>query len=230
MNAKRFKEPLVSGHMGVNLASPTRSQQPSCPEWKLSSSSPDRRTRYRSKAAFTLVELLGVIAVIALLMALTVSNVGDLGKSRNLANAGSSVRDIAAHARNAARSHNSLTMFVTPTEGADAYRVFSVFERTYDSTTWKQITKWERLPLGVILDQTNSDTFVSSVGVGGPSTIKQNGTDKTYAKVLFQPNGSLMKSSVAPKLYFRQETDSDGINYYRIVFNPTTGIPIVERP
>lgn len=194
--------------------------------------------RWSAKSAFTMVELLMVIAVISLLAALTVANVGDLGASRSLDNAGSNVRDLISRARNTARSHSSLTMFVTPITGEekDQYKVFAILERTNDSPTWKQITQWERLPEGIILDKDKSEVFLNSAtattNIALP-VLKQKGKNINpggYAFALFSPEGGLEAlNDLPPVLHFKRDKPNE-TNYYEVVINNTTGIPIIKRP
>ncbi len=122
-----------------------------------------KRQRLRfSAGGFTLIELLTAICVIAVLMGLTASMLGN-NKSGRLNVAGNRVVDLLHEARQNSLSKNSLTAVVVVTDPSfsDQYRLLALFQlvprsdgSVPTSSDWTQISKWETLEGGVILDTT----------------------------------------------------------------------------
>jgi len=192
----------------------------------------------RQSAGFSLVELLGVIAIILLMLTLTMTNLGSVGSSQRLANAGNLVTDLVNQGRQSAKSRNSLVMLALVTTGQDAGRVLTLLEKPMGTAAWQANSKWEILPDGIIVDLAKSADFVASSAPGlqppppplhrGGATIAPGG----YAYQIFLPDGRLLTAnSTLPSLFLKKITDGDTpANYYKILINPNTGIPFIQRP
>lgn len=188
--------------------------------------------------AFTLVELLLVIAIISILLAMTSASIGNLGMSRRLVNAGNLVTDLVNQARQSAKSRNSLSMLVLTTSGTDAYRALTILEMPLGATAWKQVSKWELLPEGIIVGSLESAAFVTQPAIDLqplPPTLKRGSVSlppASYAYQVFLPDGSLLTTqTVPPALYLKKTTDKENPpNFYKVIINPNTGTPIIQRP
>ena len=122
---------------------------------------PVRQSSRRSRG-FSLIELLTVIGVIVILMAFIVPAVSNFGRATGLTSAGNMVTHLTALARQTAISKSTLTALVmladqgtSDDQGTSAdYRAFTVLEYTAGAG-WSQISKWEILPEGIVVDRSN---------------------------------------------------------------------------
>lgn len=182
--------------------------------------------------AFTLVELLAVIAVISILIVITAGAVRS-STDRQLVNAGNLVVDLATTASSIAKGKNALTALVIVTDAeqaADSLRLLTILERRIGEP-WRQISKWERLPEGIVIDpsEDKSSFFASLSELPDPAPGEVKGAT-AYAFQIFLPDGRMLTPS-NPSLFLKAaiagETPS---NYYQITFNHNTGVPMIRRP
>ena len=119
------------------------------------------------RAAFTLVEMLTVLAVIGIVMGFVVPAISGMGRSTALVTAGNTVNNMANLARQHAMSRNTLTaLVVLGNQGTDAdYRAVAVMEYNR-GTGWSQIGGWETLPVGITMD--SGDTQACSFLLKSP--------------------------------------------------------------
>ena len=158
------------------------------------------------KKAFTLVELLVVMAIISVLTSLCILGFKSLTGTKGLTGAGDQVGALLAFARQEAIAKDTMTALVivtSPNTGKAAYRTLAVWEynAATDGTTgtWTQASKWQTLPTGIVIDNTSSAaTFLTSSSVT-PSlpTLQYLGTTLTspttdYAMQVFLPSGRLI--------------------------------------
>lgn len=172
-------------------------------------------------AGFSLIELLTVVLIIGIIAGFVVPAVNGIGHSSSLANAGNAVVDMINLARQEAMTKNTMTALVVlgrqpniqPTGQAfadEAYRALTVVE--YDSVAgWSQITQWEILPTGIVIDcndaatdptNSNYNSFLKNSPVTFPflahgqqnppvSFQGQQVASNAYAARIFMPNGAL---------------------------------------
>lgn len=202
---------------------------------------------------FSLIELLVVITVVVLLTSVSMVTVGG-NQSRKLTANGNLIADLSMQARQNSISKGVLTALVLcksyPNNRELNNRLFVLMELSPNSTTWKQVTKWQILPQGGAIDTQQSDSFLSQVpNVDTPiSNLKYLGTTVTdIAFQVFLPDGSLATkkqppsgpSPMLPPVLRLTEgtTNSSGDliktsspNYYKITLNLYTGMPKIECP
>ncbi len=108
----------------------------------------------RTLRAFSLSELIVVMAVVVILTALVIPAVSNFGRSTNLVTGGNMVMNLAAYARQIAITKGTLTALVLlGAQGtADDYRAFTVLEY-HPVTGWSQATEWKKLPVGIVVDR-----------------------------------------------------------------------------
>lgn len=104
-----------------------------------------------SPRAFSLIELLVVMAVAALLMGMTIAGFSGTDAGR-LRGAGEAVSGMIGLARESAIASRDLSVLVIPQEGAKAYRTLAVFTRSLTDSQWRQETPWKDLPRAVYFD------------------------------------------------------------------------------
>jgi prepilin-type N-terminal cleavage/methylation domain-containing protein len=191
----------------------------------------------RRMRGFSLIELLIVIAVVALIAAITSMSVGSLGMSRKLTAGGNLAVDLINHARQVAKSRNTLTMVTAITDGNDAGRVLAtfVFSATNGASgSWSQVDAWRTLPDGITLDLESSTNFFRTPPADA-GTLRRGGQDVEYRSAVFLPDGRVMSASSTPQvLYLKPKVSTEPApslkNYYKIIVNPATGIPFIRRP
>ncbi len=111
-------------------------------------------------AGFSLIELLTVVLIIGIIAGFVVPAVNGIGRGSQLTNAGNAVVDMMNLARQEAMTKNTMTAVVIMARqpsgqqvvGEDfSYRALTVVE--YDAVAgWSQITQWEILPPGIVID------------------------------------------------------------------------------
>jgi len=216
--------------------------------------SPIHRSKFQSYAAFTLVELLAVLAVIITMTALAVPAFTGISHGSTLKAGGNSISNLALLARQNSLSKNAMTALVmvgaSGTQGD--FRAFSLYEISPHSDgtpavtgDWKQITAWETLGDGVAADLC---TFsASSVQMTPPfPTLTYRGAQiANYQYVVFLPSGALYSSNpahvrLAPgfvptggqTVSYTAKVDANGqpANYYDLSILSASGRIKIDRP
>ncbi len=195
-------------------------------------------TTRTNNAAFTLIELLSVIAVMAILIAFATVGMGDGGRSQRLTHSGNRVADLVNLARTTAKTRNSMSMLAIATKGDYAYRAMAILEKPLDAGEWKQVSPWEVLPDGVSVSETESASFITTPVATlspAPPVLKFRGANlnaSDYAWQVFLPTGRLLSEQASPPTLYLSLTPqgADSTNFYSITINANTGIPIVRRP
>jgi len=194
---------------------------------------------YVYQKAFSLVELLGVIAIISLITGLSSLAISGLSKSRNLANGGNLVVNLAQQARQNSLTKNSLTALVlATTTPSNTYnlKIFCLMELVPGATQWTQISAWQALPQGIVVDSTQSVAFFNppTLSPALPDIPFQGTSVTQIVYQVFNPDGSLYVGSngqpaSSPVLKLIPNNSGSG-NYYNVSLNTFTGIPRAERP
>jgi prepilin-type N-terminal cleavage/methylation domain-containing protein len=207
-----------------------------------------RTPRRRARRAFSLIELLTVIAMMALLTTLVAPAFNNLGKSSLLSAEGNRIVNLVNYAGQNSTSRNAMTALVmADPQAGSAYRVFALFECLPEATEWKQVTSWETLKEGIVLDPNTLATLTDSSSQPQPalpSMRYRGGAVGSYKYVIFLPNRSLLQNTSAqlslaegtfpsgassPK-FTRPATDGTPANYYRVTVLGATGRPKIDRP
>ncbi len=195
----------------------------------------------RRQSAFTLVELLMVVAVIGMLLAFVVPNARNFKASRELTNGGNAVVDMVNHARRIAMTENVLSALIfikeKAADGTDISRRYILYQQLADRSGWKPVSRWENLPVGVYVSGSDSEIyFTEQVSLAPPLPSLRRGGDTyiagSYVYQVFLPNGALLlNANREPReLHLRLEDDIEGTNYFNIIINSNTGIPVIRRP
>jgi len=205
-----------------------------------------------SAAGFTLIELLAVIAVGTAILVMAMPSLGVLSNTGNLNEAGSRIDNLLIQARQNAISKNTFTALIllNAAGGAEnAYRTFAIFELKLPadgsaptSANWAQISRWERLPDGVLADNTQSTFFTVPTMVPALPTISFKGQSYTantgYAYQVFTPGGSLASTGVSSctlvlkKGFFQAGAPvfPPSANFYGFTINANNGRTKITRP
>jgi prepilin-type N-terminal cleavage/methylation domain-containing protein len=204
--------------------------------------------------AFTLVELLVVMAVIVSVMAMLVPAFKNIGKANLLTASGNQVTNLANFARENAMSKNAMTALILLNDPAlaDMNRSFALYELTpptngaqSKSGDWRQISKWEALGSGVIADQCTFEDSTQPPPTALPS-LKYGATAvSSYKYVVFLPGGALLSGSTAqvrlcegyypkgagnPVYTSSRGSSGTAANYFKVSILAATGRTKIDRP
>jgi prepilin-type N-terminal cleavage/methylation domain-containing protein len=216
--------------------------------------------RHFFSRGFSLIELLMVMAIIAIISALVVPAVNGFGRSGALTTGGNLVANLANFARQEAVSKNTMTaLVVLGAQGTTQdYRAVAVLEYS-PIVGWSQVGNWEVLPVGILVDPsdtanctflTNSpDPFPFLTNGGGqknPPILYQGqqvGDHSGYAARIYLSNGALQNPDKAAQLrlveaylqgtqviYTSRDKSGKAANYYDIAIIGMTGTTKISRP
>jgi len=209
------------------------------------------------RQAFSLVEILTVLAITSILTILAVSSVSAL-RSTALTASGNQMVGVFAMARQNSISQDAYTAIVIKSNGTGAYSAYCLLQLTRqgDGTlgAWTAITPWHNLGQGIVFESGQAnDTFTSS-SIALPEALPASfpfqgqSIDLTATSVYqcYQPDGTLMGSQ-SPALRLRLiegHVDSSSgaftyqgatvsgqeVSYYDLVLVGNTGVTKIERP
>jgi prepilin-type N-terminal cleavage/methylation domain-containing protein len=218
------------------------------------------KLRSHRRRAFTLIELLAVLAIIGIASMIIVPSMSGFGRSSALTNSGNLVVNLASVARQNAVSKNTMTALVLlgQQNGDQDFRALTVLE--YDPIVgWSQTGAWELLPNGIVVDpsDTTNCTFLTNspqpfpfLSRGAPQANppvffrnQQVAPGNGYAARIFLPNGALQNPEKPAQLrlvegfydnkrvtYTRPDRQGKPSNYYDISILGLTGTTKVSRP
>lgn len=214
------------------------------------------RAFLRTPAGFTIVELLTVVAIMSILVSLGMVSLRGISGGSNLATSGSKLAGLLESARAESilkRQPVAVVMLLSGSDGAR--RAFAALEYVPADApatpSWKQVSRWETLPDGVIADTQPpaagalASVFSTDTSVTVTPTLpalKYRGTSfnpgSGYGYVIFMPDGSIYQASQSCALSlipgFWNGSDvqraGTGNNYLQIVVNDATGRVKVVRP
>ena len=211
------------------------------------------------RAAFSLVELLAVIALVGIILGIVVPALSGMGRGTSLVTAGNMVNNMAGLARQHAMSRNTLTaLLVLANQGTDAdYRAVSVLEYK-PGTGWSQLGGWEMLPVGITVDagdtqecsfllrSPNPFPFLSATNQDNPPVTFQSLPIRSpdgYAARIFTPGGGLQNPAAPAQIrlvegrveggairYTNRNVAGKPANYFDIAIVGATGATKTSRP
>ena len=119
-----------------------------------------RAFRASTSAAFSMIELMGVMAVITVLAGVSVPAMKGVNGGNSVEAGASKISGLLTLARNESIAQHTIFRFVVATDwagkgGADSnLRKMSLWIWRSESASYEPLTKWEELPLGVIMEKT----------------------------------------------------------------------------
>jgi prepilin-type N-terminal cleavage/methylation domain-containing protein len=210
-----------------------------------SSSKTCRFGQASNRHGFSLIEMLVVVALISILVVMGANAWSGVQRASVLSGAGNRVVELAALAKEAALSRNSITALVTPRDaGKHGGHFFTVLEIGPDRV-WKQLTPWAQLPDNIVVDDSESQN--QSVLPAADSLVLslrgETSKPSDLSALVFLPDGRMMSGSEDLRTIRithadqrrSQEGQGDGLaasnnNYYEIVFSPQTAFFRIRRP
>ncbi len=191
--------------------------------------------------AFSLIELLVTVAIIGVLLSLSVTSFQGFQGSRKVSSAGSRVMSLFEAARENAIIKGQPTAIVMLLKNENSRRVFAAVQ--YEPAgTWKQISRWEIIPEGVLVDSTQgrSELPVAFSKESSPTVStdlpaltfrgKTYAPRTDYAYLIFMPDGSLYETGNCSVVLIEGDAPGgtvqrkgDGHNFFEILVNDVTG-------
>ena len=125
---------------------------------------PPRPRLMADRRAYSLIELLAVMAILSALAGLTVGSLSPV-KANALTAGGNQVADLLTAARQNSLARHAFTAVIIKTAGDARYSAFCLFELTRNDdgtfSDWKMAAPWRLLPEGIRFDpwrQSDSDS------------------------------------------------------------------------
>ena len=132
----------------------------------------------RRRAAFSLMEMTAVMAIITVLAGISVPAVKGIAGANAMDIGAAKLGNLMTLARSEAIARHTIVRFVVATEwngrGPDAsYRRMSLWAWQSDTASYGQLTNWEELPDGVIIERTLPDYIRgASYAVADATTVR----------------------------------------------------------
>ena len=207
--------------------------------------------------AYSLIELLAVVAIISALAGLTVGSLSPV-KANALTTGGNKIADLLTLARQNSLSRHAFTAVIIKTTEEARYSAYCLFELTQNDdgtfSDWKMTAPWRLLPDGIRFDPRSVAGPANFLDMGSPPSSPRTlpaaipfrgnlipvGTGAAYQ--IFASDGRLTKGdpvrlrlveageATGPGLvYTGQHSADQPLNYYDIVLVGETGQAKVER-
>jgi len=211
---------------------------------------------FRDCRAFTLVELLMVIAIIGVIAGVAAVSISGSTSAASISTGGSRLAGFLESAReNAVLKRQPTAVAMLSANGEAAGRVFISLQYIPASggtaASWKPVSGWEILPNGVVSKLDDADYDANLPRAFSPGTTpavspalpsltykaKAYAPKTDYGYLVFLPSGGLYQSpGCAVKLVAGISESSgvsyigNGANYLRIIINDATGRVKIVRP
>ncbi len=199
------------------------------------------RRRCAAAAAFSLIELMSVIAVMALLITMSASLFTNTVRSSTLTEAGNRLVDLSALARQTAMNKNTITAIIirSKTGNSDEKQAIGLVEYNALGSKWVRLGAWERLSevVEAVDSPDNTAAATDLASAIAPLDLVIGGErfgNLPFSSLVFYPDGRLATPSAAStgtrKLKVRFSKGNQADNYYDLVFNTDTSAVRVVRP
>lgn len=183
-------------------------------------------------AAFSLLELLTVLAILVVVMAFVLPSIKGSGNARALTAAGSAVEGELNIARETAlvkRRPVEVRFYKTTVSGSSAYRAMQTFIQN-DTGIFKELNKVVTLPSHIIIDENSTYSSLldpDTCTTGTALKVQSLGSNITYGYFRFLPNGQTSLTSGTPPFFTLHEENvtnpETAGNFYTIQVDPVNG-------
>lgn len=188
--------------------------------------------------AFSLVELLTVIAIIILITALAAPMFTSISQGSNLNRAGQILGDHLALARQKAVTLNrdiEVRFYKLPDGATSAWRGIQLvqIDQTASGPAEKPTTRAVELPAGIAMMERNDlSPLITSSPYSGTTNVALRG-QVDYRSFRFRPDGTTDAADITKNfvtLGSSTDTATPPKNFYTLQVNPVTGKAAVYRP
>jgi prepilin-type N-terminal cleavage/methylation domain-containing protein len=206
-----------------------------------------RKGRQVRPEAFSLLEMLTVLAIVSILIAASVGIFNAQFTKPSLTRMGNELVGALTFAQQQAITRNAATAFLVVTKATDEAfgRLYTTLRLDADSQTWTPIIEWKTLPPDVFFDSTSANsTFRTSTAAVTPPLPNLSyagrsfsATGGDYVFQVIQPSG--LPFDVSSPFRFRlirgvMDTPGTvtriGNDFCDVVMSDTTGRIGIERP
>lgn len=180
--------------------------------------------------AFSLLELLVVMAILVGLLALGSVGISSVLSGSELQRAGGGLQDAVSRARQIATSRSEsveLRFYEEEVEGTSVWNAFQLWATPPTGSAPIEITRYERLPARLVIDPTRSPLLMQG-GVSGPSGGESPQRPNSYRGFRFRGDGSIQVPLDAAESYvtvIKQSELGGGLpsNFVVLQVMPQTG-------
>ena len=200
------------------------------------------RSRARALAAqraFSLVELLMVIAIILLLAVFTLPSIRGISGGINLTGSGEEIVSMVNLARQRASTFNrEVALRFFRTDSSAPFTAYQLWEQqnSADPASWVGLDNFQRLPAGIVVSGKAAFSPILNVA-SFQGQVMMSGSNMLYSDVLFLPSGSIAaQTEVAFTLVMEHAPTTGGIvpglpsNFATISIEPINARPVIYRP
>lgn len=188
----------------------------------------------RRCGAFSLVELLTVVAMLGAMMAMVTPALLNSHQGSVLTTSGNTMADLAALARqNAASRHIITALIITSKTNSSVKQSVTVVEYEIAKKNWKRSHQWIRLAESVAAeDDGEADGGgVSAVTAIAPLQLDDGGVPlTTYSALVFYPDGRMASIGKPTRRLRMALARGTKVNTYDLVFNVDTSAFRILRP
>lgn len=185
----------------------------------------------KAAGAFSLVELLTVLAIISTLGGLTVTALSQVSSSRASANGASLVADLLLSARQQAMSTGQpVAVVFSDRVRPEKPQAVMLLEGSWQNGAlhWNPSSRWHMLGSEIsvvpfVRDQSDSLYRSGLAGLESPLALPLQGENVTdYFYLIYRPNGSIDAPQIAPSVAIRRQ-NKESVNDYVVVAQENTG-------
>ena len=198
------------------------------------------RSSPHSSQAFSLTELLIVMAIVGLLASLTMPAFSSIVSGNGISKGGQILGDQIIFARQEATTKNrnvELRFISMPNGLLSGYSAMQLWMTDETGTNSTPLGKLQKLPEGVLIASNDvlSPLLKADSSVGGVMTILSQSTAQHYVGFLIRSSGALSSAITTDNNFLtivaaRDADKTPPKNYYAVQVNPVTGRVTIQRP
>lgn len=186
------------------------------------------------KQAFSLIELLTVVAILSLLLVMIIPSLNSLSDSNNLTMGGQVLADQINAARQTAAARNRAVELRLIKQGNGPG--YSAVQLWMSREGTNSVAVSRVLPLAKNVVVAESATLSEILKTARSGTMNVGGTNSPYMAVQVQPSGLVVPVIPMSASYLTivpqraATTNAQPANYVTVQINPITGTPLIYRP